>query len=105
MGYDYNPEDVVFNMEGKVKGGKLETLVERLTLHDNLDTIYMQAFLLTYRSFTNSFELFRLLERRYLIQPPGGLNPEELQDWIKNKRHPVQLRLVIVLDSQYFELC
>ncbi|KAJ1559424.1 hypothetical protein HK405_010694, partial [Cladochytrium tenue] len=32
--YDYKPEDIMFNNEGKVKGGKLPALVERLTLHD-----------------------------------------------------------------------
>lgn len=36
LGYDYTPNDIVFNMEGQVKGGTLAALVERLTLHDYL---------------------------------------------------------------------
>lgn len=36
LGYDYTPNDIVFNMEGQVKGGTLTALVERLTLHDFL---------------------------------------------------------------------
>ncbi|KAJ3278495.1 hypothetical protein HK104_002288, partial [Borealophlyctis nickersoniae] len=36
LAYDYAPEDIMFNNEGKVKGATLEALVERLTIHDSL---------------------------------------------------------------------
>lgn len=31
---DYKANEIVFNMEGKVKGGTIAALVERLTQHD-----------------------------------------------------------------------
>lgn len=35
-GSDYNPNEIVFNMEGNVKGGTVRALVQRLTQHDQL---------------------------------------------------------------------
>lgn len=34
--YDYRPEEIVNSMDGKVRGGTLNALIERLTLHDIL---------------------------------------------------------------------
>jgi hypothetical protein len=36
LGYDYDPADIVVNMEGDVKGGTLSALTERLTSHQFL---------------------------------------------------------------------
>lgn len=36
LGYEYRPCDIMFTMEGSVRGGTLEALIERLTLHDYL---------------------------------------------------------------------
>ncbi|KAJ3007665.1 hypothetical protein HKX48_008993 [Thoreauomyces humboldtii] len=99
MGYDYAPEDLVFNMEGKVKGGTLAALVERLTLHDTLDAHFTLAFLLTYRSFTNSRELAAQLVRRFEIQPPPGLSQSELATWTSKKQAIVRLRVCNVLKN------
>ena len=85
----------MFNVDDKVKGGKLEALVERLTQHDTYDASFVQSFLLTFRSFTTSMKLFKLLENRYLIQMPEGLNEQESEEWIKVKRTPIRLRLDI----------
>ncbi|KAI9324097.1 ras guanine nucleotide exchange factor domain-containing protein [Zopfochytrium polystomum] len=95
--YDYPPEDVVFNMEGRVKGGKLAALVERLTLHDAVDSFYVQAFLLTHRSFTTTSEFFSLLTKRFLLQPPAGLNELELDEWTRLKKKPICLRVFNVM--------
>ncbi|MBM6387763.1 MAG: hypothetical protein JSY10_27935 [Paenibacillus sp.] len=38
---DISPVDMVFNMEGNVKGGSLHGLVQRLTQHDQLGNIYI----------------------------------------------------------------
>ncbi|KAJ3116458.1 hypothetical protein HDU96_009621 [Phlyctochytrium bullatum] len=105
LNYDYGPDDIVFNMEGKVKGAKLGTLMERLTLHDQMDPGFLQTFLLTYRSFTSSTEFESLLERRFMIQPPEGLSEEEFADWEKNKRHPIRLRVFNVMKSWIENYC
>ncbi|KAJ3216830.1 hypothetical protein HDU67_008916 [Dinochytrium kinnereticum] len=105
LSYDYGADDIVFNMEGKVKGARLETLMERLTLHDQMDTSFLQTFLLTYRSFTNSKEFEGLLEKRFLIQPPEGLTEDEFNEWEKNKRHPIRLRVFNVMKSWIENYC
>ncbi|KAJ1548449.1 hypothetical protein HK405_003157 [Cladochytrium tenue] len=102
LGYDYKPDDILFNNEGKVLGGKLPALVERLTLHDTVDSFYLQAFLLTYRSFTTTKEFFELLKKRFEIQAPTGLNEIELDDWKRNKKKPICVRVFNVI-KQWIE--
>ncbi|KAL9553698.1 hypothetical protein MBANPS3_003175 [Mucor bainieri] len=105
--YDYSPNEIVFTVEGSVKGGTLRALVERMTLHDYLDMNFNSTFLLTYRSFCTSMELLELLEARYNIQPPAGLTPEELEIWVTKKQKLIRLRvfnvLKIWLEQYYYE--
>ncbi|KAI9366778.1 ras guanine nucleotide exchange factor domain-containing protein [Zopfochytrium polystomum] len=94
--YDYSPSDIVLNAEGRVKGGKLPALVERLTMHDAVDNFYVQAFLLTYRSFTTTPEFFDLLKKRFLLQAPA-LNEIELEEWTRAKKKPICFRVFNVM--------
>lgn len=104
--YDYGPGEIVFTIDGNVKGGTLKALVERMTLHDYLDMNFNSTFLLTYRSFCTSMELLELLEERYNIQPPP-LTKEELEIWITKKQKLIRLRvfnvLKIWLEQYYYE--
>ncbi|KAI8391128.1 ras guanine nucleotide exchange factor domain-containing protein [Radiomyces spectabilis] len=97
--YDYDPSEIVFNMEGYVKGGTLPALVERLTMHDYLDMNFINTFLLTYRSFATSVELLELLEQRYNIVPPPNLTDEEMETWTQKKLKLVRLRVFNVLKN------
>lgn len=97
--YDYGPNEVVFNMEGNVRGGTLPALVERLTLHDYLDMNFINTFLLTYRSFCSSVDLLNLLEARYNLQCPPGLTEEEATIWEEKKLKLVRLRVFNVLKN------
>jgi len=99
LGYDYTPNDIVFNMEGQVKGGTLTALVERLTLHDFLDSKFINTFLLTYRSFCTTDEWFDLLVQRYNLSPPAGLTPEEVDLWNDKKLKLVRLRVFNVIKT------
>ncbi|KAI8371104.1 ras guanine nucleotide exchange factor domain-containing protein [Blakeslea trispora] len=105
--YDYGPNDIVFNMEGNVKGGTLPALVERLTLHDYLDMSFINTFLLTYRSFCSSMELMDLLEARYNLKCPEGLDENDAAIWQEKKLKLVRLRVFNVmkswLESYYYE--
>ncbi|CAO3614445.1 unnamed protein product [Mucor hiemalis] len=105
--YDYSPNEIVFTVDGNVKGGTLPALVERMTLHDYLDMNFNSTFLLTYRSFCTSMELLELLEGRYNIQPPPELTPEELEIWVNKKQKLIRLRvfnvLKIWLEQYYYE--
>ncbi|KAF9903850.1 hypothetical protein EC991_003261 [Linnemannia zychae] len=99
LNYDYQQTDLVLNAEGQVKGGTLPALIERLTLHDGLDSNFIATFLLTYRSFTSTKELFTYLFHRFTIQPPMGLDPEELEIWTEKKLTPIRLRVFNIIKS------
>ncbi|CAO3592692.1 unnamed protein product [Absidia cylindrospora] len=103
--YDYKPNEIVFNMEGSVKGGTLIALVIRLTLHDYVDMNFINTFLLTYRSFCSTMELLKLLEKRYTRPQPEGLTEEELDIWMNKKLKLIRLRVFNVLKNwleQYY---
>ena len=107
---DHAPEDLQTDPEGTVKGGTIQALVERLTTHDapgqipalgrtlyftdhtHTDTKYNKTFLMTYKSFTTTSELFDLLVARFWIQPPEGITPAELEEWKRLKQHVVRAR-------------
>jgi hypothetical protein len=99
LDHDYDVNDIVYNMEGNVKGGTLPALVERLTMHDYLDMNFINTFLLTYRSFCSTQELLDLLEARYNIQCPEGLTEEEAIMWEEKKLKLVRLRVFNVLKN------
>ncbi|KAF9932637.1 hypothetical protein BGZ65_004393, partial [Modicella reniformis] len=107
LGHDYSPADISFNMEGHVRGGTLPALVERLTLHDGSDMNFVATFLLTYRSYATTEQLFTLLFRRFTVTPPKGLQPTEMDIWIERKSTPIRLRVFNViklwLENYYLE--
>lgn len=84
-----------------LKCGTLPGLVEHLTRHDKLDASFNNTFLLTYRSFTSAAELFEMLVQRFNIQPPFGLNNDEMQIWIDRKQKPIRFRVVNILKSWF----
>ncbi|ORZ25027.1 ras guanine nucleotide exchange factor domain-containing protein [Absidia repens] len=104
---DYLQNEIIFNMEGNVKGGTVMALVQRLTQHDQLDSKFINTFLLTYRSFCTTEELFTALFARYTLQPPAGLTDDEVNTWNEKKLKLVRLRVFNVikswLDSYYIE--
>ncbi|KAG9321967.1 hypothetical protein KVV02_002850 [Mortierella alpina] len=99
LNYDYQQSDLILNVEGQVKGGTLPALIERLTLHDGLDSNFIATFLLTYRSFTTTRDLFTQLFHRFTIQPPMGLDVEELEMWTEKKLTPIRLRVFNIIKS------
>jgi len=103
---NFKSNELIFNMEGKVKGGTLPALVERLTQHDVLDPEFMNAFLLTYKSFTTPHIVLDLIIQRFNIQPPPNLTPEEAHEFNEKKLIPIRLRVTNVLKTwveTYFE--
>ncbi|CDM31185.1 hypothetical protein CBS147339_116 [Penicillium roqueforti] len=84
-----------------LKCGTLAGLVEHLTRHDKLDASFNNTFLLTYRSFTTATELFELLVQRFNVQPPFGLNQDDMQMWIDRKQKPIRFRVVNILKSWF----
>ncbi|KAJ1911760.1 hypothetical protein IWQ60_009986 [Tieghemiomyces parasiticus] len=104
---DYGSGELVFTIENNVKGATLNALVERLTAHDVSDINFCNTFLLTYRSFTTTNEFLDLIIKRYTIQPPPGLKPDELEMWTERKLKPIRARVYNIikmwLESHYVE--
>ncbi|WWD18895.1 hypothetical protein CI109_103350 [Kwoniella shandongensis] len=94
---DFEEGEIIFDDKGGVKAGTLTALVIRLTQHSSTDTPFFQAFLLTFRSFTNGAELFDLLVKRYNIAPPDGLTPSQAHEWKVKKQAPIRLRVANAL--------
>jgi hypothetical protein len=96
----YNgPKQILISRDGGVRGGTLPALVERLTMHDQLDSAFVDSFLLTYKSFATIKELFLFLVERFRIAPPEGLTMQELEEWIFKKQRPARVRCA------WFYLC
>jgi son of sevenless-like protein len=84
-----------------LKGGTMLALVEQLTRHDKLDSNFNNTFLLTYRSFTTARELFEYLVKRFQIQPPEGMAPNDYDVWRDRKQKPIRFRVVNILKSWF----
>ncbi|KAI4267925.1 MAG: hypothetical protein L6R38_008036 [Xanthoria sp. 2 TBL-2021] len=85
----------------QLRGGTLTALVEQLTRHDRLDAAFNNTFLLTYRSFTSASELFKLLVKRFSIQPPRGISEDDYKTWVEKKQKLIRFRVVNVLKSWF----
>ncbi|KEI39358.1 uncharacterized protein L969DRAFT_49135 [Mixia osmundae IAM 14324] len=94
---DYAPGDLSLASDGQVKGGTLAALVEKLTSHEGVDHHFNTTFLLTYRTFTTSNDLFDMLVQRYMIEMPAGLAAEEAHIWTEQKQKLVRIRVLNIL--------
>ena len=75
-----------------VRGGNIESLVERLTCEKKPDGYFVYAFILTYRTFTKAETFLELLYKRYHLEYPDGLNEKQKTVYHKKKIIPVRLR-------------
>ncbi|CEP07119.1 hypothetical protein, partial, partial [Parasitella parasitica] len=94
-----DPNEMMFTLDGSVKGGTLHCLVQHLTQHDQLDSAFNSTFLLTYRSFCTTQELFNELFNRYQLAAPEELTPKDLEIWKEKKLKLVRLRVFNVIKS------
>ncbi|QSL64821.1 hypothetical protein MERGE_002124 [Pneumocystis wakefieldiae] len=98
---------IIYDDQGCLKAGTLVGLIEHLTRHDLLDSLFNSTLLLTYRTFTSAENFFNLLVERFMIAPPENLKPYELKIWIEKKQKPIRLRvfniLKIWLESYFME--
>ncbi|KAG9045100.1 hypothetical protein FS837_007032 [Tulasnella sp. UAMH 9824] len=97
---EYGEGYIRLDSDGVVKSGTVEALVERLTvdpLRRSQETAYRTTFLMTYKSFTDSTELFTLLVERYLMDPPTGLTDEQRAEWKEKRLRPTQTRVLNTL--------
>ncbi|KAF9011050.1 ras guanine nucleotide exchange factor domain-containing protein [Cyathus striatus] len=93
---------------GKVQIGTLEALVEKLSLdtsaRDSVNSVnklsedmpYINAFLMTFRTFTTAGTLFEMLVDRYRMDHPKDLTEAEFEDWKLRCLLPTQRRVLTV---------
>ncbi|EIN14378.1 ras GEF [Punctularia strigosozonata HHB-11173 SS5] len=96
----YGEDDIRVDPDGSVKAGTLAALVEHLTVESPSLTAqqkFRHAFLMTFRTFASSEEVFDLLVERYRMDHPSGLNDEEFEEWRDKYLRPTQERTLTVL--------
>ncbi|KAM0789291.1 hypothetical protein ACM66B_000131 [Microbotryomycetes sp. NB124-2] len=100
LGPDYDPSEVSFGPEGQIRGGTLRALVIAATSHEGrIDSSYLSAFLMTYRTFCTPYELLNCLAERFMVVQPEGLTPEEVKEWEVRKLKPVRARTANVIKT------
>lgn len=95
--HDYQPNEIMFDPSGRVKGGTIAALIARLTMHDEYDSYYTLVFLLTFRTFMPSLDFVHELILRYNISLPSSLSTHEQAAWIDRKQKPIRLRVLNLL--------
>lgn len=96
MGPSYKDHEIMLIPEG-VRAATLPALIERLTLHEHRDALFIDTFMLTFKSFATPDEVLDLLIQRFFLQPPDGLNDAQFNLWAEKKQKVVQLRVINIL--------
>ncbi|KAI5122473.1 hypothetical protein M0805_008783 [Coniferiporia weirii] len=91
---EHSKDELMVNPDGGIRAGTMPALIERLTTHEYGDPVFIRTFLMTYKSFTTLGELFDLLVKRFWIQPPSELKPNELEEWTRLRQHVVRSRVM-----------
>ncbi|KAJ3535720.1 hypothetical protein NMY22_g6360 [Coprinellus aureogranulatus] len=94
-------DELDIDPEGNVRCGSLLGLVERLTSPAAFSSPdqrnpFPSVFLMTFRTFTTSEELFHLLLDRFSMTRPDNLNEVEVEDWKKRCLIPTQRHVLDV---------
>ncbi|OQE36019.1 hypothetical protein PENCOP_c012G04499 [Penicillium coprophilum] len=99
-----SPEKLVCEYHGSVeivRAGTLTALVEKLTYHDKLDSSFNRIFFTTFKYFTSSSELLRLLIDRFDCSPPVS-HTITTSEWSTQTKPLIRLRVIYVL-KQWLE--
>ncbi|KAJ8516720.1 hypothetical protein ONZ45_g6009 [Pleurotus djamor] len=92
--HDHPQDEVAYNSEGVLVGASLDVLVERMTPYNSIvDHAFASVFFMTFRLFASPVQLVEKLLARYNLQPPLGLNDEEVFLWERQKGAPIRLRV------------
>ncbi|GAA6052177.1 hypothetical protein JCM3770_000781, partial [Rhodotorula araucariae] len=97
---DWGDEELSFTMENTIKGGTLRGLVIAATSHEGrVDSSYLSAFLMTYRTFCTSHQLLDELIDRYTTQEPDELTGGDFREWELKKLRPIRARVTNLLKA------
>jgi hypothetical protein len=103
--------ELVLNNDGQISGGTLPALIERLTPYDSHpDSVFLNAFLLTFRLFTTPIDFAQSLVERFdalFLQPPAHARPIRLRvynifkQWLENHWQPETDKQVLPLVADF----
>ncbi|GAA6060607.1 hypothetical protein JCM10212_004586 [Sporobolomyces blumeae] len=98
---DYGDDELSFTTENTIKGGTLRGLIIAATSHEGrVDSSYLSAFLMTYRTFCTGSQLLDQLIERYLMpSPPGLVDEKDLHEWESQKLRPIRARVANLLKA------
>jgi hypothetical protein len=85
-------DEIIFSSSGKVSGGRLKSFIEVLIGPEIRVHGFAQQFMISYRLFASSLELFEGLKEQYLISPPQSYVSGQLEEWVRDIQRPVQFR-------------
>ncbi|KAJ7601107.1 ras guanine nucleotide exchange factor domain-containing protein [Mycena floridula] len=92
--------ELLLDLDGSVRGGRIQALVKRLTAHNGSnDHDFITVFLATFRSFISLDDLLDLLVQRFRIQPSTKLTPSEREKWGKLTQHAVRTQVLDIFKS------
>ncbi|KAI0754910.1 ras GEF [Daedaleopsis nitida] len=91
---NYDQSDILIDPDGAVRAGTPGALVERLTAHEVGDPPFIKNFLMTFKSFMSVDDLFELLTKRFWIQQPPNLKPNEFEEWTRLKQQVIRMRVL-----------
>ncbi|KAF9531822.1 ras guanine nucleotide exchange factor domain-containing protein [Crepidotus variabilis] len=89
--------------KGNIRSGTLPALIDRLTTetphnetphNQTKNRTFINVFLMTFRTFTTSHELFDNLIDRFYCKPPKSVPEHAIREWKKVTRLPVRKRVL-----------
>ncbi|KAG0665161.1 hypothetical protein C6P46_000258 [Rhodotorula mucilaginosa] len=97
---DWDDECLSFTVDHTIRGGTLKGLVIAATSHEGrVDSSYLSAFLMTYRTFCTPHQLLDELIHRYRVMEPAGVSPDERKEWEAKKQRPIRARVTNLLKA------
>ena len=88
-------------LKGEIHTADLDEMIKKLTLPDHHSVDFQYEFLLTYKCFTVSNQLFALLVNRFHIEPDPSWPKQKQQAFIRLKQFPIRLRVYNFLRKWY----
>lgn len=89
--------DLLLDINRNIKGGTKEALVAHLTHHEEFDSTFNSAFLISFATMMNIGELVQLLINRFNIEAPEGLSYEEYLTWRTKKQGRIRLKVLHIM--------
>ncbi|KAJ2812898.1 Ras guanine nucleotide exchange factor bud5, partial [Coemansia furcata] len=96
-----NPNDILFNSEGRVSYGTWRGLVMYLTQVSHTAEDFTHAFFLVFRSFATPSDFAEALVARARESPTTKLTPAETKTWNDRVQAPIRHNVFLAIKTWY----